>query len=104
MFSDLSIEDYLVFQIDTIKVEVDIMLSGIMLICLLIKHISLKDIDKDAGKRLFLNPDYVTLIESAKEGQMGNYNSGQESKFCFIDMNMLMLGEEMDMFISRKGI
>ena len=104
MFSDLSIEDYLVFQIDTIKVEVDIMLSGIMLICLLIKHISLKDIDKDAGKRLFLNPDYVTLIESAKEGQMGNYNSGQESKFCFIDMNMLMLGEEMDMFINMNDL
>ena len=35
---------------------------------------------------------------------MGNYNSGQESKFCFIDMNMLMLGEEMDMFINMNDL
>ena len=104
MFSDLSIEDYLVFQIDTIKVEVDIMLSGIMLICLLIKHISLVDVDKDERKQLYLNRDYVTLIESAKEGQMGNYGSTQESKFCFIDLNMLMLGEEMDMLINMNDL
>ena len=32
MFADLSIEDYLVFQIDMIKVGVNIMLNGIMLI------------------------------------------------------------------------
>ena len=103
-FADLSIEDYLVFQIDTIKVEVDIMLTGIMLIGLIIKHISLTDVDKDERKQLYLCPEYITLIESAKEGQMGNYYSEQDNKFCFIDLNMLMLGEEMDMFINMNDL
>ena len=104
LFADLSIEDYLVFQIDTIKVEVDIMLTGIMLIGLIIKHISLTDVDKDERKQLYLCPEYITLIESAKEGQMGNYGSEQDSKYCFIDLNMLMLGEEMDMFINMNDL
>ena len=104
VFADLSIQDYLVFQIDVIKVEVDIMLNGIMLIGLLIKHISLSDLDKDESKRLFLNNNYVCLIESAKEGQMGSYGTNNESKYCFIDLNLLMLGEEMDMHINMNDL
>ena len=104
MFADLTIEDYLVFQIDVIRVGVDIMLSGIMLVEFLIKHISLSDLDKDQRKQLYLNPNYVCLIESAKEGQMGSYGTTQESKFCFIDMNLLMLGDEMDMIINMNDL
>ena len=104
MFADLSTEDYLVFQIDMIKVGVNIMLNGIMLIELMIKHISLSDIDKDEKKQLYLNPHYVCLIENAKEGQMGNYGTTQESKICFIDLTMLMLGEELDMVINMNDL
>ena len=39
MFRDLSIQDYLVFEIDIIKTGVSIMLNGIMLIDFSIKHI-----------------------------------------------------------------
>jgi hypothetical protein len=42
------------------------MLTGIMLIGLIIKHISLTDVDKDERKQLYLCPEYITLIESAK--------------------------------------
>ena len=47
---------------------------------------------------------YVCLIENAKEGQMGTYGTTEESKSCFIDMTMLMLGEEMDMFINMNDL
>ena len=104
MFADLSIEDYLVFQIDMIKVGVNIMLNGIMLIEFMIKHISLSDVDKDEKKQLYLNPNYVCLIENAKEGQMGNYGTTQESKSCFIDLTMLMLGDELDMIINMNDL
>ena len=104
MFADLSIEDYLVFEIDMIKVGVNIMLNGVMLIELLIKHISLSDVDKDERKQLYLNPNYVCLIESAKEGQMGNYGTTLESKTCFIDLTMLMLGDELDMIINMNDL
>ena len=104
MFADLTIEDYLVFQIDMIKVGVNIMLNGIMLIELLIKHISLTDVDKDERKQLYLNPNYKCLIESAKEGQMGNFGTTQESKSCFIDLTMLMLADELDMVINMNDL
>ena len=106
MFADLSIEDYLVFQIDLIKIEVDIMIDGIMLIGFLIRHIILNDVDKDETKQYYLNPNYICLVESAKEGQMGTYNSmkDQQTKYCFIDLTMLMLGEEMDMTINMNDL
>ena len=104
MFADLTIENYLEFNIDLIKVEVDIMLNGIMLIYLLIKHIILRDVDKDERKDPYLK-NYICLIESAKEGQIGMYNNkNQQIKYCFIDLNMLMLGEEMDMTINMNDL
>ena len=105
MFADLTIEDYLVFQIDLIKVEVDIMLDGIMFINFLIKHIILNDVDRDQTKQLYLNKNYICLVESAKEGQMGSYNNKDlQTKYCFIDLNMLMLGEEMDITINMNDL
>ena len=105
MFVDLSIEDYLVFEIDIIKVEVNIMTDGIMLICLLIKHILLSDVDKDERKQLYLNPNYLRLIESSKEDEMGKFsNLDKKSKYRFIDLKMLMMGEEMDMTINMDDL
>ena len=104
MFRDLSIQDYLVFEIDIIKTGVSIMLNGIMLIDFSIKHIVLKDTDKNELGKLYLDEMYVCLIENAKEGQMGTYGTTEESKSCFIDMTMLMLGEEMDMFINMNDL
>ena len=105
MFPDLTAEDYLVFEINLIKIEVDIMLDGIMLIGFLIRHIILRDVDKDERKQLILNPHYTCLVESAKEGQMGGYNNkDQQNKYCFIDLSMLMLGEEMDMVINMNDL
>ena len=104
MFADLSIEDYLVFQIDIMKIGVDIMENGIMLITYLIKHISLYDLDKDERKQYYLNQNYVCLVESSKEGEMQNLNKALKSKVCFIDLNMLMLGEEMDMTINMNDL
>ena len=106
MFADLSIEDYLVFQIDLIKVEVDIMLDGVILLGLLIKHIILSDVDKDERKQFYLTPHYRNLVESAKEGQMGtfNINNSQNAKYCFIDLTMLILGEEIDMVINMNDL
>ena len=105
MFMDLSIEDYLVFQIDIIKVEVDIMVDGIMLIYFLIKHISLNDVDKDERKQLYLNPNYVCLVESTKENQIGSYNNfDKKSKYCFIELYLLMLGEEKDITINMNDL
>jgi len=104
MFVDLSIEDYLVFQIDIMKIGVDIMVDGIMLVTYLIKHISLYDLDKDERKQLYLNPNYTCIVESAKEGEMGGLSKEQKSKICFIDFSMLMLGEEMDMVINMNDL
>ena len=105
MFADLSIEDYLVFEIDIIKVEVNIMTDGIMLICLLKKHISLSDVDRDERKDLILNRNFVCLIESSEEDKMGNYNNlDKKTKYCFIDLKMLMLGEEIDMTINMNDL
>ena len=105
MFADLSIEDYLVFEIDIIKVEVNMMTDGIMLICFLIKHISLSDVDRDERKDLILNRNFVCLIESSEEDKMGNYNNlDKKTKYCFIDLKMLMLGEEIDMTINMNDL
>ena len=106
MFSDLTVEDYLVFQIDLMKIEVDIMLDGVMLIGFLIRHIILSDVDKDETKQYYLNPNYLCLVESAKEGEMGSYNNmkDQKAKYCFIDLSMLMLGEEMDITINMNDL
>ena len=106
MFADLSIEDYLEFQIDLIKVQVDIMADGVMLIGFLIKHIILRDVDRDEAKQFYLNDCYKSIVESAKEGQMGtfNINNAQKTKYCFIDLSMLMLGEEMDMIINMNDL
>ena len=105
MFPDLTAQEYLVFQIDLIKVEVDIMLDGIMLIGFLIRHIILSDMDKDEKKQLILNPNYTCLVESTKESQMGNYNNkDQQTRYCFIDLSMLILGEEMDMVINMNDL
>ena len=105
MFADLTIEDYLVFQIDVIKVEVDIMVDGVMLINFLIRHIILNDVDKNERKQLYVHPNYTCLIESTKEGQMGSYSSqNQKIKYCFIDLNMLMLGDEIDMTINMNDL
>ena len=105
VFIDLSIEDYLVFTINIIKVEINIMEDGIILILLLIKHIILKDKDKNELKQPYLNENYERLIESAKEGQMGNYNKkDNQSKYCFIDLSLLILGEEMDIRINMNDL
>ena len=105
VFVDLSKEDFLEFKIDIIKVEVDIMLDGIMLICFMIKHIILNDLDKDERKQFYLNHNYICLVESAKEGQMGNFNNiNQQTKYCFIDLNMLILGDEVDMTINMNDL
>ena len=106
MFPDLSIEDYLEFQIDSIKVQVDIMADGVMLIGFLIKHIILRDVDRDEAKQFYLNDNYKNIVESAKEGEMGtfNINNAQKTKYCFIDLKMLMLAEEMDMVINMNDL
>ena len=104
MFADLSIEDYLVFQIDIMKIGVDIMENGIMLISYLIKHISLYDLDKDERKQYYLNNNYACLVESSKEGEANSLNKALKSKVCFIDLNMLMLGEELDMIINMNDL
>ena len=101
---NLNNQDYLKFEIDLIKVEVDIMLNGIMFIYLLIKHIILSDKDADKGGKVFINNCYSSLIESTKENQIGSYGPSQESKYCFIDLNLLMLGEEMDIFINMNDL
>ena len=105
MFADLTIEDYLVFQIDVMKVEVNIMDNGIMLIGFLIRHIILNDVDKNERKQLYVHPNYTCLIESTKEGQIGSYNyKNQQTKYCFIDLNMLILGDEIDMTINMNDL
>ena len=105
MFVDLTIEDFLVFQIDVLKVEVNVMVDGIMLINFLIRHIILSDVDKNERKELYVHPNYTCLIESTKEGQMGSYNSqNQQTKYCFIDLNMLILGDEIDMTINMNDL
>jgi hypothetical protein len=86
------------------KIGVDIMENGIMLITYLIKHISLYDLDKDERKQYYLNQNYVCLVESSKEGEMQNLAKALKSKVCFIDLNMLMLGEEMDMTINMNDL
>ena len=103
MFADLTIENYLEFNIDLIKIEVDIMLNGVMLIYFLIRHIILRDVDKDERKEPYLK-NYTCLIESAKEGEMGIYNKNNKTKYSFIDLKMLMLGEEMDMTINMNDL
>ena len=103
-YTDIVAEDYLEFRIDLIKVGVNILLNGVMMINFLIKHIILSDVDRDETKQLYLHPNYICLIESAKEGQMGNSGSYQDSKFCFIDLDMLMLGDELDMVINMNDL
>ena len=105
IFTDLTVEDYLVFEIHSLIIEVDIMLDGIMFINFLIRHIILRDEDRDEAKQYLLNQNFRRLIESAKEGQMGTYKSKeQNNKYCFIDLNMLMLGEEMDININMNDL
>ena len=64
-YTDIVAEDYLEFRIDLIKVGVNILLNGVMMINFLIKHIILSDVDRDETKQLYLHPNYICLIESA---------------------------------------
>ena len=102
--TDLITQDYLHFEIEMIKVEVDIMLNGIIFVCLLIQKICLSDLDKDMNKVLYLNKEYQFLIKSPKIGNIVNNGIIQESKNCFIDLNLLMLGDEMDIFINMNEL
>ena len=107
-YSDCSVEDYLVFEMNLLKVECDITENGSLVVKVLVKNISLYDFDKDEKKRETISPYYQCLIESAQEDESGRLIKKQEgnedTNISFIDYQLLIIGDELNNIVNINDL
>ena len=112
-YPDNSVEDYLVFEMNLLKVECDITESGSLVVTVLVKNIALYDYDKDEKKEDVINKFYQCLIKSAKENEEGRLvmseDEGKEKKendrnISFIDYQLLMVGDKLDNIVNINDL
>ena len=108
-YPDYSEEDYLVFEMNLLKVECDITENGSLVVTVLVKNIALYDFDKDEKKKSIINPYYQCLIESAKEDEEGRLikkeeEDNEKGNIGFIDYQLLIIGDKLDNIVNINDL
>ena len=107
-YLDNTVEDYLLFEMNLLKVVCIIAQNGLV-VQVFVKNIALYDYDKDENKNFVINPYYQCLIESAKEDAAGRLikkvvDDKGEQNISFIEYQLLIIGDEINNIVNINDL